>query len=1003
LRVSRARPTRPAAAAGAPASRRPARRRWLTLLAALAWVAAPVSAAWYPDGVDLTRPRLLLRPGDVPVVQARVTREPYATLMRRIASQVDSAQGWSLDDHSIPAEREKSKAAKHLAFLYAIDRTVVAGDVVPFPSPAERQAAGDAARAYLLAMYTQSRIQDVFEDDINTSEELLSYATAYDTLLGAGYDLGGDEAAIRANLVALARQFYDHYVNGIDGTQWGFFLQNNHRSKSGASLAAAGIALAEHDPGDNWDPERLERPEDWVAWGLEQVDRNLRYAYVTGDGAYAEGPYYAYYGAQNHLPLLRAVDRLVGGAPGPVFGLDLPNLWRHPLFRLEQRWMLDVTLPDGSMAPIDDTNVGRSYFHGMFSSLPDAPIHHWAWAHAFRAYESFGSIDLAADEIVAYDDASAPEEPGGSPTAFYVEGGDAVFRSDWSPEAVYALVLAEHGTASEFGRDKQGLGVPFAASHEQAEPGSFLLHAFGERLAIDPGYFTFPTRGSVAKPQHHNVILVDGKGPGDPFDATIRWTADLSTEPPADGLSTLSGTLDTGFLDAATADSSYAGTLPDFLGGAGDDDVPPARITRRFLFPEQRYLVVADRARSPISRAFTWLLHGNGGGTSGGTFAQTATGGEWTIGAARLSGGLAFDAGAPVLSLGEELHELPDREERSHTVLRAEIHGSDVLGLVLAYPSHAALAAPAVTAVAVPAGAGLALADPGADRRVLAVHRLPGQGMLSVAEEASGLREAASDGSLWVFDATADGSLRSAWVETATRLVYDGTTYLEVAGTGSLGLHVESERAEVAVLDADPEVTVRGLAFLPQAADHACGLDTSGPAPRVALGRERVFVLRADAGNSAPAADPGPTRRVAVGAAVSLDGSASCDLDGDVLTPTWELVSAPAGASWALDGPGTWTPVLHADVPGPYRVRLVVRDSAGAASRPAEALVIAGTSCEDGLDNDLDGSFDSADPACPAPGEGCGLLGVEDLPIVAWALRRRRRTAPSTGNKGDRA
>jgi hypothetical protein len=959
----------------------------ISLLLALA---APARAAWQPEGVDLTRPRLLLRPGDVAVVQERVAREPYRTLLARIAGQVASSQGWPLDDHSIPAEREKSKAAKHAAFLYAIDRTVAGSAAVAFATPAERAAMGDRARELLLAMYTVSRIADTFDDDINTSEEILSYATAYDTLVGAGYPLTPeDDASIRANLIALASDLYEDYL-GLDpaiGTQT-VFLTNNHRTKSGAALAVAGIALAEHTPAPGSDPLGLAEPASWLAYGLAQVDRVLRFAYLTGDGAYSEGPYYARYSGQNHLPLLFAVDRLAGGAAGPVFGLPQPNLWRHPLFARHQRWMLDTTLPDGSMAHVDDGNVGRSYYYGMLSGFAEAAQLHWAWANGRAPFESDGSVDLSADQIVAYDDAIAAAAPQGSPTSFYAEGGNAIFRSDWSRDGIVALVLGEHGIASEFARDEQGRGIPAAASHEHAEPGAFLLFAFGEQLAIDPGYFTFEERGLVAEPRHHNVVLVDGKGPSDPFLATIRWGGTREDEPPTDGQSSLSRPLDSGFADAVTVTSSYGGALPGTTG-----TTPPAFLERRFVFADDAYLLLADRMRSTRSRSYQWLLHGNGGPGSGGSFAAAPAGGVWTIRGARLTGAVGFDVGPPAFSTATELHEHYDREALEHTVLRAQAQGADVRGLTLLVPTRSGDPAPSVEPVEVGGGAAFAFTDAAADRVALALHRAPGQGELALALPGAGAL-AASDGSVWNFDARGDGSLRHAFADDAKVLRHAGATLVETASHGRLAIHPEPARAEVVAETADAEVAVGGLGFAPRAADGACALAATASGARVALNRSRVFVLRADAGNSAPAADAGPSpRKVGANVALALDGRASCDLDGDALVPRWEIVSAPAGSAWSLAGADGWTPVLEVDRRGPYRVRLVVTDAAGAASRPAEVAVWAGGACADRVDEDLDGYFDRLDPQCPSPGEGsgCGLGGPELLPICAWYAFRRRR------------
>jgi hypothetical protein len=965
-------------------------RKWTWILGALLSLAAalPAGAAWTPAGVDLTRPRLLLRPGDVPVLHDRLAREPYRTLLERIVSQTESALGWDLDDDSIPAEREKSKAAKNLAFLYALDRTVVAGAVVPFPTPEARAAVGDRVRTYLLAMYTVSRIADTFDDDINTSEEIVSYATAYDTLVGAGYPLSPeDDAAIRENLIALTSDLYEDYL-GLDpsiGTQT-VFLTNNHRTKSGAALAIAGIALAEHTPDPAADPIGLTEPAHWVAYGLAQVDRVLRYAYLTGDGAYSEGPYYARYSGQNHLPLLFAVDRLVGGAEGPVFGVPQPNLWRHPLFARHQRWMLDMTLPDGSMAHIDDGTVARSYYYGMLSGFEEAPFYRWAWEFGVEPTVSDGSVDLAADQIVAFDDTIAAVEPTGSPTSFYVEGGNAIFRADWSRDAVMAVALGEHGIANEFARDEAGRGIPAAASHEQAEPGAYQLWAFGEQLAIDPGYFTFETRGLVAQPRHHNVVLVDGRGPGDPFTATLRW-ADRDAEPPTDGQSTISRPLDSGFVDAATVTSSYGGTLPGTTGST-----PRALFERRFVFADDRYLLLADRITSSRSRAYQWLLHGNGGPGSDGLFEATPLGGIWTLRGARLSGAIGFDVGAPAFSTTTELHEIANREERSHTVLRATTNAERVRALTLLLPTRSGDAAPAIEAVAVDDGAGFRFTDAEADRVALALHRTPGLEVIAI-------DAASSDGSVWSFDARGDGSLRHAFADDARLLRWNGATLVEAGTHGRLAIRPEAERAEVVAETADAQVRVAGLDFAPLAADGACGLDGTSDGARVTLNRSRVFTLRASADNSAPAADAGASpRRANVGATLALDGSASCDLDGDPLTPRWELVSAPGGSAWSLEGADGWTPTLHADRRGPFRVRLVVTDAHGAASRAAEVVVLAGTACTDRVDQDLDGLIDALDSQCPSPGEGtgaaCGLLGPELL-IALLAFRRRIRRVRS--------
>ena len=236
-------------------------------------------------------------------------------------------------------------------------------------------------------------------------------------------------------------------------------------------------------------------PAAWLAFALDQVDLVQRWTFVAPGGGYGEGTYYQRYAGQNLLPFLRAWDRARGNRPWNIGPRVIPDLWQHPMYRATQRWLLDLTLPDGSLAPIDDGNVGFAYYFGLAPVDPaDAPAFAWRWAHAPVPYDTDGSVDLAADALANYDDSIVPVPPTGSPTRLDDESGTAVFRSDWNPDAVEVVALGEHGAAMELGRDRNGLGQTASAAHEQPDTGSYLMHAYGERLLLDPGYLTYPER-----------------------------------------------------------------------------------------------------------------------------------------------------------------------------------------------------------------------------------------------------------------------------------------------------------------------------------------------------------------------------------------------------------------------------------------------------------------------------------------------------------------------------
>ena len=97
-----------------------------------------------------------------------------------------------------------------------------------------------------------------------------------------------------------------------------------------------------------------------------------------------------------------------------------------------------------------------------------------------------------------------------------------------------------------------------------------------------------------------------------------------------------------------------------------------------------------------------------------------------------------------------------------------------------------------------------------------------------------------------------------------------------------------------------------------------------------------VAILEVD---RAPIASAGPSRSVAVGTPVTLDGSGSSDLDaGDVLSYEWTQVSGPAAT---LSDPWTVQPSFTPPAAGTYVFRLVVNDGI-ASSAPDTVIVVAG-------------------------------------------------------------
>ena len=78
--------------------------------------------------------------------------------------------------------------------------------------------------------------------------------------------------------------------------------------------------------------------------------------------------------------------------------------------------------------------------------------------------------------------------------------------------------------------------------------------------------------------------------------------------------------------------------------------------------------------------------------------------------------------------------------------------------------------------------------------------------------------------------------------------------------------------------------------------------------------------------NSPPLANAGPDQTVLVSSRVTLDGSASSDVDADPLTYNWSLPSKPAESVAVLSGATTVHPTFVVDEPGTYIAQLITND-----------------------------------------------------------------------------
>ena len=92
--------------------------------------------------------------------------------------------------------------------------------------------------------------------------------------------------------------------------------------------------------------------------------------------------------------------------------------------------------------------------------------------------------------------------------------------------------------------------------------------------------------------------------------------------------------------------------------------------------------------------------------------------------------------------------------------------------------------------------------------------------------------------------------------------------------------------------------------------------------------------------NDPPTADAGPDQTVTVGRPVTLDGSASSDMNGDTLTYSWTLINRPAESGATLSDTTIVNPSFTPDLLGDYELQLIVNDGT-ADSEPATVVISA--------------------------------------------------------------
>jgi hypothetical protein len=615
---------------------------WLTVTSLSAQ-----TGSWAPAGADLSYPRTLLKTGDIPAVRASLATASNQALYQGLYNEaLGNASG---DNTSSSGRRMRATFAKNAAFVALLDYQP--GSDNPGSLDATTRAALLAKTRELLESLNPSvEALTSYTEWQWRSKELIDYLIAYDLLRGAG-ETADALAASQARLQEFAGNLYRQSTTPFLGISFYSYVKNNHTLMTAAALGMAAVVLSEATSTD-----RNRQPTTWAGTGLYHIDNILwrdaqRQSDSTQVTGYAEGPYYCKYAMLNCLPFFRAMGHfLPDGRQTYTFGTSarsIRNPYYDPKYARLYDWLAAITLPDGRLPALEDSYVDMAmpelaltgqarYVQPLaLNRLTGTPM------RSLTAQLRDVTVDMRAAYLAA---ALAPTPPNHPPLTVLPGSGNLIFRSGNDSLAAYFHL---------YGRG--GLAQANSGGHGQGSAGSFLLHAYGQQLALDPGYLSYDRRAEVGQATNHNLVLVDGAGPA-------IGTAGVAS--PA--MSTIQHSLYTARLAYGEVKTAYKGVS----------------IVRKALFIRNSYYLLADDIIAAEPHTYTWQLHGYG--LAGGQPATTGTftdslathEGRWQKNGVTLLAHVTATGGATKYTTATNPHETTYGTAENHTTLLVDKSGS---------------------------------------------------------------------------------------------------------------------------------------------------------------------------------------------------------------------------------------------------------------------------------------------------------------------------------------
>lgn len=421
---------------------------------------------------------------------------------------------------------------------------------------------------------------------IVAADALVMHCLAFDLLAAIPKTIRGSLSVAERRIADFAADFARYYKNVAE-------LRNNHCVRIASALGIAAITVNVFTP-----PRREPGPAQWMNTAysaLKPGEAESVLEYQGSTGAWAEGTNYYQYSFELLMPFVSAYTRFLGGAGVPFM--------RSQLITELVRWSVLLRMPDSRRPMIDDAKLiydgAPAYFlsqmQGGARSLDDQRLFLWDWRRTLAQAKAadagspelqgrhgiflLGTYDPPQDLVDAVEAMASPAEP---PTQFLPERGQAVLRTDWSADAAYLVVQAQHGDVRTHG-----------SAHEIPANGSYCFHTRGDLITIEPGYLGYAKVAETNRARDHSIVVVNGEGPTAPsgFSGEIVGGTDTFI---VDGPRTVAQAQ----LRAVEVRSSYR----------------DADIVRTLALVGQDYVFVEDRCHRKLGKAtFTTQVQTNAG------------------------------------------------------------------------------------------------------------------------------------------------------------------------------------------------------------------------------------------------------------------------------------------------------------------------------------------------------------------------------------------------------